>query len=126
MIPCRKRSQKNARSGETREEPTKGVESRFLGDVVKRSDRLLEDMETRWRIPHGSPARNFHLRTSGMRPTSPGSITCNCNFCGTNGRIFSAGTCPRERRSYSEAMESWFNAAYLPLMKEKGIEAQAR
>lgn len=32
----------------------------------------------------------------------------------------------RERRSCTEAMEKWFNAAYLPLMKEKGLEAQDR
>ena len=32
----------------------------------------------------------------------------------------------RERRAYSEALEKWFNATYLPLMKEKGLEAQAR
>jgi hypothetical protein len=32
----------------------------------------------------------------------------------------------RERRAYTEALEKWFNPAYLPLMKEKGSEAQAQ
>lgn len=32
----------------------------------------------------------------------------------------------RERRSYTDAMEKWFNAAYLPLMKEKGLEVRDR
>lgn len=32
----------------------------------------------------------------------------------------------RQRRFYSEALEKWFNAAYLALMKEKGAEVQSR
>ena len=32
----------------------------------------------------------------------------------------------RERRAYGEALEKWFNDKYLPLMKEKGLEAQAK
>ena len=31
-----------------------------------------------------------------------------------------------ERRAYKEALEDWFNAAYLSLMKEKGAEVQSR
>jgi hypothetical protein len=36
------------------------------------------------------------------------------------------GWCGRlqERRAYKEALEDWFNASYLSLMKEKGAEAQ--
>ena len=30
----------------------------------------------------------------------------------------------RERRAYTEALEKWFNANYLPLMKEKGLEVR--
>jgi hypothetical protein len=32
----------------------------------------------------------------------------------------------RERGAHTEALEKWFNPAYLPLMKEKASEAQAR
>jgi hypothetical protein len=32
----------------------------------------------------------------------------------------------RERRGYREALEKWFNSNYLPLMKEKGLEARER
>jgi glutathione S-transferase len=30
----------------------------------------------------------------------------------------------RERRPYGEALEKWFNATYLPLMREKGLEVR--
>jgi hypothetical protein len=31
-----------------------------------------------------------------------------------------------ERRAYVEALEKWFNAAYLPPMKEKGLEGREK
>ena len=72
----------------------------------------------------GLPARSFRLPTSAkavvpageLRPAVPHELHL---------QMIEAGNV-RERRSYSEALEKWFNAAYLPLMKEKGAEVKSR
>lgn len=67
------------------------------------------------------------MPTSAMRRTLPASIICKCSSCGDR-RPQHAGWYDRlrQRRFYSEALEKWFNAAYLALMKEKGAEVQSR
>ncbi len=62
---------------------TKGVESRFSPEVIKRFDKLLSDIEA------------------------------------AVGTIAGAGAEVMPR-----ALEKWFNANYLPLMKEKGLEVR--
>ena len=68
---------------------------------------------------------SFPSQISATRRTLPGSIICNCNFSGTSGLIFPIGTTAcASAEAYTEALEKWFNANYLPLMKEKGLEVR--
>ena len=108
------------------ENVTKGVESRFFPEAIKRFDKLLSDIEaTLDEIVRGLPAMNFHWRISATRRTSPGSITCNCSFSGTSGRISPSGT--TACASAGLTPKRWKNGStpnYLPLMKEKGLEVR--
>lgn len=93
------------------ENVTKGVESRFFPEAIKRFDKLLGDMETTLANSSWLAGKEFSLADSASRPTSPGSITYSYSFSGTSGRIFSEWYDRlRERKGYTEALEKWFNA----------------
>jgi glutathione S-transferase len=105
---------------------TKGVESRFFAEAVKRFDKLLADMETTLFSAPWLAGEEFSLADIGYAPYVTRLDHLQMQFLWDRrphipmwyDRI-------RERRGYTEGLEKWFNPAYLPLMKEKGAEAQA-
>ena len=106
---------------------TRGVESRFFVDAVKRFDQLLGDMETSLSNGLWLAGKEFSLADIGYAPYITRLDHLQMQFLWDD-RPHIAGWYDRmrERRSYAEALEKWFNAAYLPLMKEKGAEVQSR
>jgi glutathione S-transferase len=106
---------------------TKGVESRFFAEAVKRFDRLLADMETTLSDTPWLAGKEFSLADIGYAPYVTRLDHLQLQFLwdkrphipGWYDRV-------RERRGYTEALAKWFNAKYLPLMKEKGAEVQAK
>jgi len=106
---------------------TKGVESRFFAEAVKRFDRLLADMETTLADTPWLAGKEFSLADIGYAPylTRLDHLQLQCLW-DKRPHVPDWYDRVRERRAYGEALEKWFNPAYLPLMKEKGAEAQAR
>lgn len=106
---------------------TKGVDSRFFAEAVQRFDKLLADMNTTLADTPWLAGKEFSLADIGFAPYVTRLDHLQLQFLWDQRRhIPEWYDRLRERRAYSEALEKWFNAAYLPLMKEKGTEAQAR
>jgi glutathione S-transferase len=106
---------------------TKGVESRFFADAVKRFDKLLTDMETALSDAAWLAGTEFSLADIGYAPYITRLDHLQLEFLwDKRPHIVAWYDRLRERRSYGEALEKWFNAAYLPLMKEKGLEVRER
>jgi glutathione S-transferase len=115
---------KRERSWET---VTKGVESRFFPEAIMRFDKLLGDMETRLTDSPWLAGKEFSLADIGYAPYVTRLDHLQLQFLwDKRPHIPQWYDRLRERRAYSEAFEKWFNADYLPLMKEKGLEAKAR
>ena len=115
---------KRERSWET---VTKGVESRFFPEAIMRFDKLLGDMETRLTDSPWLAGKEFSLADIGYAPYVTRLDHLQLQFLwDKRPHIPQWYDRLRERRAYSEAFEKWFNADYLPLMREKGLEAQAR
>jgi len=109
------------------ENVTKGVDSRFFPEAIKRFDKLLGDMETTLADCPWLAGKEFSLADIGFAPYVTRLDHLQLQFLWDQRRhIPEWYDRLRERRAYSEALEKWFNAKYLPLMKEKGLEAQAR
>lgn len=106
---------------------TRGVESRFFAEAVKRFDKLLADMETTLSSAPWLAGEEFSLADIGYAPYVTRLDHLQMQFLWDKrphipmwyDRI-------RERRGYTEGLEKWFNPAYLPLMKEKGAEVQEK
>jgi glutathione S-transferase len=109
------------------ENVTKGIESRYFPEAVKRFDRLLGDMETALAGGRWLAGKEFSLADTGYAPYIIRLDHLQLEFLWDK-RPHIAGWYERlmERRAYKEALDDWFNQAYLSLMKEKGAEAQAR
>lgn len=106
---------------------TKGVESRFFAEAVKRFDKLLADMESSLIDSQWLAGKEISLADIGFTPYVTRLDHLQLQFLWDKRPHIPAWYDRlRERRSYTEAMEKWFNAAYLPLMKEKGREARAQ
>jgi len=106
---------------------TKGVESSFFADAVKRFDKLLADMETTLSETPWLAGKEFSLGDIGYAPYITRLDHLQLQFLWDKRPNIPAWYDRlRERRSYGEALEKWFNAAYLPLMKEKGAEVQSK
>jgi glutathione S-transferase len=106
---------------------TKGVESRFFADAVKRFDKLLADMEKTLTDEPWLAGREFSLADIGYAPYITRLDHLQLQFLWDKRPHVPAWYDRlRERRGYTEALEKWFNAAYLPLMKEKGLEVQSK
>jgi len=106
---------------------TKGVESRFFAEAVKRFDRLLADMETTLADTPWLAGKEFSLADIGYAPYVTRLDHLQLQFLWAKRPHISIWyDRVRERRGYAEGLEKWFNSTYLPLMKEKGAEAQAR
>jgi len=106
---------------------TKGAESRFFAEAVKRFDKLLADIETTLSSAPWLAGEEFSLADIGYAPYVTRLDHLQMQFLWDKrphipmwyDRI-------RERRGYTEGLEKWFNPAYLPLMKEKGAEVQEK
>jgi glutathione S-transferase len=106
---------------------TKGVESRFFADAVKRFAKLLADMEESLRQEPWLAGNEFSLADIGYAPYITRLDHLQLQFLwDKQPHIPEWYDRVRERRGYTEALEKWFNASYLPLMKEKGLEVQSQ
>jgi glutathione S-transferase len=106
---------------------TKGIESRFFAEAVQRFDKLLADMEAVLADSIWLAGREFSLADIGYAPYITRLDHLQLQFLWDNRPHIPAWYDRlRKRRSYIEALEKWFNPSYLPLMKEKGAEAQTR
>jgi len=106
---------------------TKGVESRFFAEAVKRFDKLLGDMESALVDSTWLAGNDFSLADIGYAPYITRLDHLQLQFLwDERPHIPVWYDRLRERRGYTEALEKWFNANYLPMMKEKGMEAQAK
>ena len=106
---------------------TKGVESRYFPESIKRFDKLLADMETALTESPWLAGKEFSLADIGYAPYATRLDHLQLQFLWDKRPRFAAWyERLLERRSYKEALEDWFNASYLPLMKEKGTEVQER
>ena len=106
---------------------TKGVESRFFPEAIKRFEKLLGDLESALSEHPWLAGKEFSLADIGYAPYATRLVHLQLQFLWDK-RPHVAGWYARllERRTYKEALEDWFNASYLPLMKEKGAEVQSR
>lgn len=106
---------------------TKGVESRFFPEAIKRFDKGLGDMETTLADSPWLAGKEFSLADVGFAPYVARLDHLQLQFLwDKRPHVAVWYDRLRERRAYNEALEKWFNAKYLPLMKEKGLEAQER
>ncbi len=106
---------------------TKGVESRFFAEAVKRFDKLLGDMESALVDSPWLAGNDFSLADIGYAPYITRLDHLQLQFLwDQRPHIPEWYDRLRERRAYGEALEKWFNSSYLPLMKEKGMEVQAK
>jgi glutathione S-transferase len=109
------------------ENVTKGVDSRYFAESIKRFDKLLADMETPLSEDRWLAGKEFSLADIGYAPYIVRLDHLQLQFLWDK-RPHVPAWYDRlmERRAYKEALEDWFNAAYLSLMKEKGAEVQSR
>lgn len=109
------------------ENVTKGIESRYFAESIRRFDKLLGDMEAGLAAGRWLAGDEFSLADLGYTPYATRLDHLQLQFLWDHRPHF-AGWYDRvrERRSYGEALEKWFNPAYLPLMQEKGLEARQR
>jgi glutathione S-transferase len=109
------------------ENVTKGVESRFFPEAVKRFDKLLADMEATLAESPWLAGKEFSLADIGFAPYVTRLDHLQLQFLWDKRPHIPAWYDRlRERRAYTEALEKWFNPKYLPLMKEKGLEVRDR
>ena len=106
---------------------TKGVESRFFAEAVKRFDKLLSDIEATLADSPWLAGNEFSLADVGYAPYITRLDHLQLQFLwDKRPHIPDWYDRLRECRGYTEALEKWFNANYLPLMKEKGLEVRDR
>jgi glutathione S-transferase len=109
------------------ENVTKGVESRFFPESIKRFDKLLNDVEAALVNSPWLAGKEFSLADIGYAPYITRLDHLQLQFLwDKRPHIPDWYDRLRERRGYTEALEKWFNANYLPLMKEKGLEVRDR
>jgi glutathione S-transferase len=109
------------------ENVTKGVDSRYFPESIKRFDKLLADMETALAENPWLAGKEFSLADIGYAPYVTRLDHLQLQFLWDK-RPHIPAWYERllERQGYKESLEDWFNASYLSLMKEKGAEAQSR
>ena len=106
---------------------TKGVESRYFPESIKRFDKLLADMEMALSESPWLAGKEFSLADIGYAPYATRLDHLQLQFLWDKRPHFAAWyERLLERRAYKEGLEDWFNASYLPLMKEKGAEVLPR
>ena len=106
---------------------TKGVDSSYVASAVKRFDRLLADMEAALSEGPWLAGKEFSLADIGYAPYVARLDHLQLQFLWDNRPHIPAWyERLQERRGYREGIKKWFNASYLPLMKEKGTEVRSR
>ena len=109
------------------ENVTKGIDSRYFPEAVRRFDRLLGDMEAALADGPWLGGKEFSLAETGYAPYITRLDHLQLQFLwDKRPHIPLWYERLMERRAYKEALEDWFNPAYLSLMKEKGAEARPR
>jgi len=112
---------------ESWENITKGVESRFFVDAVRRFDRLLADMETMLTEESWLAGKEFSLADIGYAPYIRRLQDLQLQFLwDKRPHIPAWSERVAKRPGYQQAFEDWPNEAYASLMREKGAEAQSR
>ena len=112
---------------ESWENITKGVESRFFVDAVRRFDRLLTDMEASLSKDCWLAAGEFSLADIGYAPYIRRLQDLQLQFLWDNRPHIPAWfERVAKRPGYRQGFEDWANDAYASLMREKGAEAQPR
>ncbi len=106
---------------------TKGVESPFFPEAIRRFDKLLTDMEAVLKDGAWLAGQEFSLADIGYAPYATRLAHLQLQFLWDRRPRWAAWYDRiRQRPSYKEALEDYFNPGYLPLMKEKGLEARTR
>lgn len=106
---------------------TKGVDSIYFADAVRRFDKLLADMEAVLSESPWLAGKEFSLADIGYAPYMARLEHLQLHFLWDK-RPHNAAWFDRlkERCGYKEGIGGWLNASYLTLMKEKGAEVQSR
>ena len=111
----------------TREDIMKGVDSRYFVDAVKRFDKLLADFETELADGPWLAGSDFSLADIAYIPYMIRLEHLQLQILwDSRPRVASWYAHLRERSSFRAAITEWLNQAYLPLMEEKGKEAQPK
>jgi glutathione S-transferase len=106
---------------------SKGVESRFFVDAVKRFDKLLSDMETVLAEEPWLAGKQFSLADIGYAPYALRLEHLKLQFLWDNRpHIQPWFERLQERRAFKAAFDDWPNDSYTKLMKDKGAEVQSR
>ena len=105
----------------------KGVESRFFPEAIKRFDKLLSDMESTIGESPWLAGNEFSLADIGFAPYVTRLDHLQLQFLWDKRRhIPEWYDRLRERRATAKRWKNGSTPNYLPLMKEKGMEARAR
>ena len=106
---------------------TRGVESRYFADAVKRFDKLLGDMEAELLEGPWLSGKDFSLADIGYAPYIMRLEHLQMQFLWDKRPHVPAWfERLQERRAFTEGIEEWFNASYVSLMKEEGTKVQSK
>ena len=112
---------------ESWENITKGIDSRFFVEAVRRFDRLLADMEATLTEESWLAGKEFSLADIGYAPYIRRLQDLQLQFLWDKRPHIPAWSERVDKRpGYQQAFADWPNEAYASLMKEKGTEAQSR
>lgn len=112
---------------ESWENVTKGVESRYFVDAVRRFDKLLADMEAALEEDTWLAGKEFSLADIGYAPYILRLQDLQLqSLWDKRPRIPAWFERVAKRRGYKEGFEDWPNESYAALMKEKGMQVQPR
>jgi glutathione S-transferase len=112
---------------ESWENITKGIESRFFVDAVRRFEKLLADMEASLTEESWLAGKEFSLADIGYAPYIRRLQDLQLQFLWDKRPHLPAWfEQVAKRPGYRQAFEDWPNESYAALMKEKGAEAQSR
>jgi glutathione S-transferase len=116
-----------ARRERSWENITKGIESRFFPDAIKRFDKLLSDMEAALAATPWLAGEEYSLADIGYAPYITRLEHLQLQFMWDHRPHIPAWFDRlRERSGYVEAFDRWRNPAYEKLMIETGTETRAK
>ncbi|MGH7926284.1 MAG: glutathione S-transferase family protein [Candidatus Binatia bacterium] len=112
---------------ESWENITKGVDSRYFVDAVRRFDKLLADLERALAESPWLAGKDFSLADIGYAPYILRLQDLQLQLLwDKRPKIPAWFEQVSKRRGYKEGFEDWPNESYAALMKEKGAETQSR